>query len=112
MENPVKGQAFRYDIRAASLASGLLLFIVFGLSAVAGCRSSVGPDRIRATGMIERAVEGCYRIVTSDRAYQPINLPQEFQSDRIRVRFEAVPKPTFNTCQAGEVIELITIERL
>ncbi|HXG69924.1 MAG TPA: hypothetical protein VNJ04_04845 [Gemmatimonadaceae bacterium] len=28
------------------------------------------------------------------------------------VRFEAVLKPTFTQCMAGEVIELISIERL
>ncbi len=55
-------------------------------------------------------MEGCYRIVTADHTYQPKNLPAEFREDGVRVRFEAVAKPTFNTCQAGDVVVLTRIE--
>lgn len=74
------------------------------------CRSPSEPV-IRATGQV-RGGMGCFTLVTSTRAYQPLTLPAEFQVDGLRVRFEARSKPTFNTCMAGETVELLSITRL
>jgi hypothetical protein len=77
-----------------------------------GCGGpTTAPGTIRADGFMERSVEGCFRIVTSDRILQPLVLSTEFQVDGLPVRFEAKVKPTFNTCMAGETVELLHIER-
>jgi hypothetical protein len=77
-----------------------------------GCAGpTAAPGTIRADGTVERSVEGCFRIVTSDRIFQPLSLTTEFQVDGLAVRFEAKLKPTFNTCMAGETVELLHIER-
>ena len=69
------------------------------------------PGTIRADGIMERSVEGCFRIVTSDRLLQPLTVAAEFQVDGLPVRFEAKLKPTFNSCMAGETVELLHIEK-
>jgi hypothetical protein len=68
------------------------------------------PGTIRADGVMARSVEGCFRIITSDRILQPLALPPEFQVDGLPVRFEANLKPTFNSCMAGETVELLHIQ--
>ena len=74
------------------------------------CRSPAAPgDLIAADGVIERSVEGCFRIMTSNRSFQPLSLASEFQVNGLAVHFEARLKPTFNTCMAGETIELLRI---
>jgi hypothetical protein len=75
------------------------------------CRAPTEP-LIQADGQMQLSVGGCFRIVTSSNAYQPTNLAAEFQIDGIRVHFEARLKPTFNTCMAGDVVELVSIRRL
>jgi hypothetical protein len=78
-----------------------------------GCSNpTAAPQIILAHGTMERSAEGCFRIVTSDRTLQPLSLAVEFQVDGLPVRFLAVLKPTFNTCMAGETVELLHIERL
>ena len=77
----------------------------------ASCTSPAEPP-ISDSGEIQLAVGGCYRIVTATRTYQPLSLASEFQQHGIRVKFEARLKPTVNTCMAGDVIELISIQRL
>jgi hypothetical protein len=85
------------------------LAMLVGQSACGG--TTTAPGNIRADGFMERSVEGCFRIVTSDRIFQPLVLAAEFQVDGLPVRFEAKLKPTFNTCMAGETVELLHIER-
>ena len=75
------------------------------------CRSPAEPrDLIVADGVMQRSVEGCFRIITSNRIFQPLSLASEFQVDGLAVHFQARLKPTFNTCQAGETVELLQIE--
>ena len=90
----------------------LFVSSIFALAGLSACRGSVDSNRIRDTGFIEFTVGQCYRIVTADRTYQPLNLARDFEVEGLQVRFEAIPKPTFNTCLAGEVVELTKIERL
>jgi len=85
---------------------------MIALAGFSACRGSLDSNRIRSTGFIELAVERCYRIITADRTYQPLNLPPDFEVEGLQVGFEAILKPTFNTCQAGDVVELTRIERL
>ena len=76
------------------------------------CKSPDAPrDLITGDGFMERSVEGCFRIVTSNRIFQPLSLANEFQVDGLAVHFQAKLKPTFNTCMAGETVELLSIER-
>ncbi len=91
-----------------------LLSCAIAIAVFGGCSDSVASNRIRDTGLVEFGAGGCYRILAEKarRAYQPLNLPKEYKVRGIRVRFEAVLKPTFNQCLDGEVIELISIERL
>jgi hypothetical protein len=93
-------------MRLVKYATLMMLFLQFGCG-----EPTTTPGTIRADGTMERSVEGCFRIVTSDRIFQPLALAAEFQVDGLPVRFEAKLKPTFNTCMAGETVELLHIER-
>jgi len=56
---------------------------------------------------------GCWSIETAKDGFQPINLPDEFKVDGLRVRFEAeVRDDLTSACQIGPLIELISIERM
>jgi hypothetical protein len=89
--------------RATTTALGIILLGV-------ACHAATAPDAvIRADGTIQRSVGGCYRILTSTHAYQPLSLPATFQVEGLPVHFEARLKPTFNTCMAGDVVELLSI---
>jgi hypothetical protein len=89
----------------------LALLLAGALAVSIGC-GATDPDRIiRDVGTLERSVEGCFRILAPSGIYQPLTLPLEFHEHGLAVYFEARHRPTFNTCQAGDVIELIRIER-
>jgi hypothetical protein len=84
--------------------------LLLSLGFVVAC-SDNGPDGlIRSEGVVDTG-ENCFLISTPDRSYQPLVMPSEFRVKGMRVYFEARPKPTFNTCMAGEVVELVRIER-
>ena len=101
-------------VRRTTLVTPVGLVVTGGLAlAAVGCNVLPGgPDGvIRARGTVTSAAEGCLQIVTSDHSYQPLSIPAEFRVPGLRVYFEARPKPTNNTCQAGDVVELMRIER-
>jgi len=90
-----------------------ILRVAFALSLLQfACRSPGAPrDLITGDGVMQRSVEGCFRILTTNRIFQPLSLASEFQVDGLAVHFQARLKPTFNTCMAGETVELLEIER-
>jgi hypothetical protein len=92
-------------VRAVTFAMGLAI-------AATACQRTTAPDTvIRADGAMERSVGGCFRIVTTTHAYQPLSIPTAFQVDGLAVHFEGRLRPTFNTCMAGDVVELLSITR-
>jgi len=97
------------------MLSGRVRTVTFAMGfaiAVAACQRSTAPDAtIRADGTMERSVGGCFRIVTATHTYQPLSVPTAFQVDGLAVHFEGRLRPTFNTCMAGDVVELLSITR-
>lgn len=95
----------RLSVRAAV---GTLALGVLGVA----CHTATAPDAvIRADGTMERSVGGCFRILTGEHVYQPLSVPSAFQVNGLAVRFEARLRPTFNTCMAGDVVELLAISQ-
>ena len=94
------------------LSRGARSAVLSGALALTGACQATDPDPIiRDDGTMERSVEGCFRIVTQTGTYQPLTLAEDFQVDGLAVYFEASLKPTFNNCMAGDVVELLRIER-
>jgi hypothetical protein len=73
-------------------------------------------DAIKVTGtVVFLSFEGGFYGITGDdgKHYDPTNLPQEFQKDSLRVRFEAKELPGRGSYhQWGTVVELVTIRKL
>ena len=91
-------------VGAAMGAAGLALLSL-------ACHASTAPDGvIRADGTMQGA-GGCLRIVTTAHTYQPLSVPTAFQVEGLAVHFEARLRPTFNTCMAGDVVELLSITK-
>ena len=83
----------------------------FALAAsILGCNDST-PPALMADGVIKNAT-GCTYILTSTRKLQPLTLPTEFRVADLPVRVAYRFKPTPNICMAGDVIEVVAIERL
>jgi hypothetical protein len=107
-----------------SLQSVIIIIIA---SAVAACGSVSGPspvlgtvvvsgDVVQGTGTVSYyTFEGGFYAIRGDDAstYDPINLPDEFKVDGLRVRFEGrLLRDRVNFHMAGPIIEVVTITRL
>jgi len=71
-------------------------------------------DTIEGTGTI-RYLEiegGFYGIETSEKHYDPINLPSEFKKDGLRIRFKAkLRKDLMSFRMWGSLVELVYIKK-
>jgi len=89
--------------------------------ALAACVTESGEvaregDRVWGTGSV-RYIDlesGFYAIRGDDgRIYTPLELPEAFQRDHLRVRFTARLRPDILTIVlTGELVEIISIERI
>lgn len=90
------------------------LALGLALAALGSC-GPLGPDGFfSGTGTVEflQVEGGCWSIQTETERYEPVNLPEEFEEDGLRVRFEAeVREDLGSICQIGPIIELREIER-
>lgn len=94
--------------------------------AVAGCGSTDLPDPVDLLDpgqvpeealTLEGTVEfvpvegGCWSIVTGDRRYEPIGLPEAYERDGLQVRALVLPRDDLaSICQIGQIVELLRIE--
>ena len=97
-----------------------LISIIAGLIAVQSCAVE-NEDAFRTTGTIAYRsdvldFQGFYFIVGDNgREYYPTNLPDEFQHQGLRVRFEAREVPNTRPIAGwgnGPVIELVHIDKI
>lgn len=83
--------------------------ITIAIGVLAGC-GILGPD-IDTVGTV-RFVDvegGCWVIETADRRLQPLDLPEEFMVDDLRVRLEADFRRDLTGFCPGEIVELKSI---
>ena len=92
----------------------LLVFVFSSVSS--GCIMDQGQDLIESAGTVKFiALEGgFYGIIGDDgKKYDPVNLATEYRQDGLRIRFTAKPaKDQVSFHMWGELIEILTIERL
>jgi hypothetical protein len=71
-------------------------------------------DAVKVTGIIVIIPIDSYGIKGDDgRNYMPTNIPQEFQKDGLRIRFEAKELPgQTRVYMWGTIVELVTIQKL
>lgn len=73
-------------------------------------------DAVKVTGtVVFLSFEGGFYGIKGDdgKNYDPTNLPQEFQKDGTRVRFEAKELPGRASVHMwGTIVELVTIQKL
>jgi hypothetical protein len=71
-------------------------------------------DAVKVTGTVVIIPIDAYGIKGDDgRQYLPTNLPQEFQKDGLRIRFEAKELPDQSRVYYwGTVVELVIIQKL
>ncbi len=96
----------------ALVVSASVAFVACGTNG--GSQNST--DVIKGTGTVEfiELEGGFYGIVADDsQKYDPINLAKEFQTDGLRVRFEAKLRTDVATIrQWGKTIEITKIEKV
>ncbi len=101
-----------------------MMMVLLGLCStfITGCISRPEPPvvtqeengRIQFTGTVYYVTleGGGWIVKAGDRTFQPLNLPQGFKQQGLRVRIVARPRPEVaTTLMLGEVIEIITIQR-
>lgn len=95
---------------------GLLLLALFLLFALPGCRSECPLcGKVRVTGTVVYVpLEGGFFGILGDNGvqYEPVNLPEEFRVDGLRVVFVAEHVEGASIFMWGELIRLIEIEAL
>lgn len=73
-------------------------------------------EALTFTGMVRYVgLEGGFYALEADdgTSYDPLNLPDEFKEDGLRVRVEAMPKPEMMSMrQYGTIIEIQTMVKL
>lgn len=87
---------------------GLLSLIV----TIGGCGVS-DPD-LEANGVVEYVgVEGgCWTIDVGEKRLEPINLPETFKEDGLRVSVVANEVEAASICQVGELVQIQEIEAI
>lgn len=89
------------------------LVLGLALSALTACDGLLGPEGFTEVGTVRfLAIEGgCWSVETASERYEPVDLPERFRQDGLRVRFEAeVRDDLASVCQIGPLIELREIE--
>ena len=95
------------------------LLLLASLVSVACASVPVEPLESRKHAVVDAAVEflnvegGCWTIEVSEHVhYLPLNLPQEFRQDGLRVRAEILRRDDYgSTCMVGPVVEVLSIRR-
>lgn len=116
--------AYRYaTVGGWALQSAVIIMA----SAVGACGSDTGPSPVRGTVVVSGdvvqgtgtvsyyTVEGGFYAIRGDDAstYDPINLPDEFKVDGLRVQFEGrLLRDRVSFHMAGPIIEVVAITRL
>lgn len=93
--------------------------VVLGLAAVAACARTPDIEPPVASRAIEATVRfvdlegGCWALEADDGTrYQPMNLPDSFRRDDLRVRVVLSPRDdVMGFCQLGPIVEVESIER-
>lgn len=103
----------RINLRTISLL--VILFCMIILSGLSGCLFK-DKDIVEGSGTITyiNLEGGFYGIVADDgEHYVPINLPQEFKVDGLRVRFKGkIRDDLVSIYMCGTLLELIYIKKL
>lgn len=93
----------------------LATFAVAAMFAVQSCTTE-NEDAIKVTGtVVFLSFEGGFFGINGDdgKNYDPINIPQEFRKDGMRVRFAAKELPGRASVHMwGTIVELLTIQKL
>ncbi len=86
---------------------------VVGLAlALVGCR--LPDDEFRIKGTVHfRDIEGCWLVDDgAGHTYEPVNLPNAFQVDQLRVEIIATLNKTLASyCLVGELVDIVSIEK-
>jgi len=99
----------------AILMIGVAFVLIGALALPAQFTASDGHAEIHETGTVTYLSfeGGFYGIVGDDgKHYDPINMPQEFRVDGLRVRFTANFTDYMSYHMWGYVVRLVSIERL
>ena len=93
------------SLKCQSLFSALITSVAFGCGAPT---AAVGLD---ATVHFATNVEGgCWSLVTSSKAYEPVDLPDGFRVEGLRVHVVLNDAPGWaTTCYVGEVVHVNSI---
>jgi len=94
----------------------VVIALLAGCSLLAGACMSEDEDSVKLTGtVVYLTIEGSFYGIRGDdgKNYDPVNLPEEFRSDGLRVRFEARElKGQGSVHMWGVLIEIISIQKL
>ena len=88
------------------------------LAAALACRQPTDPLASSKLATVNAAVEflnlegGCWTIAISERVhYLPLNLPDEFRRDGLRVRARLLRRVDYGSyCMVGPVVEILSIQ--
>jgi hypothetical protein len=89
------------------------------LVALACASVPVEPFESSKRAVVDASVEflnvegGCWTIEVGEHVhYLPLNLPEEFRSDGLKIRTELLRRDDYgSTCMVGPVVEVISIRR-
>ena len=95
------------------------VLLLASLVSLACANGPVEPLELSQRAVVDASVEflnlegGCWTIeVRKDVHYLPLNLPEEFRRDGLRVRAELLRRNDYgSTCQVGPVVEVLSIRR-
>ncbi|RMF89464.1 MAG: hypothetical protein D6733_06250, partial [Methanobacteriota archaeon] len=94
------------------------VLVVLVLTSAGGCialKSSSKQEKVSGTGTVRYiGLEGgFYGIVSDDgKNYDPLNLPEEFKKDGLKVSFEAEKSNAYTTHMWGTAIDIKEIKKL
>jgi hypothetical protein len=96
-----------------------LVVLLASLVSLACATVPVEPLESSKRAVVDASVEflnlegGCWTIEREQVHYLPLNLPEEFRHDGLRVRVELLRRDDYgSTCQVGPVVEVLSIRRL
>ena len=99
-----------------SLTAGLALWVLAcsGVQEIPPAYEQ-SPDTIAvdATVQVMNVEGGCWALTVSEQArFQPVNLPEQFRVDGLRVRVTFTHSDAMSVCMIGPTVTVLTIERL
>ena len=92
----------------------MVVVILFGLS-VQSCMTDSGEDTVVTGTVVYLSFEGGFYGIKGDdgRHYDPVNLPEDFRVDGLRIRFGVKElKDMSSYHQWGVLVELVHIQKL